>query len=167
MRKLGTVTLTTFVLMLMLSGIARTQEKPWFDFKNCAFCKLYAAEPGLMQHMTHEYHFLTNGFLMFTHVDKEYDTAYQRVQAGMKQVIADMMAGKQVYTCEHCGKLGQFGMAGVYPQQVSTAYGSIMLYTSGDTAMVTKLKDFCKRSMEESAKAVRDTVPPAPPSGLK
>ena len=121
--------------------------------KNCAFCQQIDAQPGLAQHMTNEYHNLSNGYLSITHVDAEYQDAFKKAQAGMGKVVADMQAtGKMPPMCQHCTKYGEFLQAGVQEHSVHTSFGDIYMMMSSDTAMVTKLQAFSARCGEECAK---------------
>ncbi len=122
-------------------------EKPWMDPKNCAFCKLFADQPGLLEHMHTEYYNLQDGIVSVLNIDKGYEPKFEAAQQNMKGVIADLQAGKQVPMCQHCQKIGEFAMKGVKMQDIKTAGGPIIsLYQSSDTAQVKEIQDFGARS---------------------
>lgn len=147
------------IAVVLCSGVMVAQEKPWFDTQNCAFCKLFAAEPGLLDHMTNEYHNISDGMLSITHIDKGYDDAFKRAQSGIGKIVQEMQTGKMpAYVCPHCSMIGQFTMMGVKQEQVNSSYGIITLYQSSDSVMVAKVQDFGKRSAEELAKSKKQST---------
>ncbi len=149
-----TRTLSMSVILLLVGTVTFAQEKPWFDSVNCAFCKLFAAQPGLLDHMTTEYHNISDGLVSVTHIDKGYEDGFKKAQAGIGNVLREMQTtGKMPYSCPHCTMIGEFQMSGVRMEAVNSDYGIINLYTSSDTAMVAKIQDFGKRSAEAQAKA--------------
>lgn len=140
--------LITVAVLFAMSFVASAADEPWFDLKKCAFCKTLADQPGLIDHMKTEYHNLHNGMMSITHIDKEYQPAFVKAQEAMKPVIADLQAGKPVYTCQHCTTLGALMMAGVIPDEIRSGENIMVVYTSNDTAMVTKIQDFGRKSAE-------------------
>ncbi len=149
MKKLVYVAVALAVVMC----IAVAQEKPWFDLKNCAFCKQLDAQPDLIKHMNAEYHNIDGGFMSITLIDKDYQEAYLKAQTGMQKVAEEMSkTGTIPPMCQHCSKYGEFLMSGVRSQMIHSAVGEISLMTSTDTAVVTKLQAFAARSAVELAK---------------
>jgi hypothetical protein len=147
------VVLLLFAPVLMFANNAAAQDKPWFDTQNCAFCKLFAAEPGLLDHMASEYHNIPDGIVSLTHIDTGYEGAFKHAQAGIGPILQEIQkTGKVPYMCPHCQKLGEFTMKGVKQEQVVTNYGIVAIYQSGDSAMVAQLQDFGARAAEELAK---------------
>jgi hypothetical protein len=149
-------TLLSLAAMIMLvcaaMVMAEEAEKPWFDMQNCAFCKEVSAQPGLMDHMRHEYHNVSAGILTVGYVDKEFQDKFKAAQAGMQKVVADLQAGKQVPMCQHCEKIGYFMMKGVKLEEIHSADAEIFLYTSADPATVKELQEFGARCTSEMAK---------------
>ena len=123
-------------------------DAPWFDLEKCGFCKTLADQPGLIDHMTTEYHNLHNGTMSFTHIDSAYQPAFAKAQEAMRPVIMDLQAGKPVYTCPHCTELGALMMAGVIPDQIRSGDYIFVVYTSSDSAMVARLQEFGRKSAE-------------------
>ena len=154
MRRIAMVAVSVMALLTMF---ALGQEKPWFDIKQCAFCQQFGKEPGLLQHMHTEYHNISDGIVSFTHIDTGYEDAFQRAQVGVGSVLKEMRTtGKVPYMCEHCSMLGKFTMAGVRQELVPTNYGSVVIFTSPDSSMVSELQHFGKRSNEELVKFMTD-----------
>lgn len=147
-----TVLITAALLMLALLVVAQEADKPWFDMKNCAFCKEVAAQPGLAEHMHHQYFNIKNGILSITHIDEEYWDEFAGMQAGMQKVVADMQAGKQVEMCQHCAKIGEFYMKGVTVDEIKAAEEIVIVYSSADPEMVKELQAFgemCAAELEK------------------
>lgn len=142
---------TAAIMIVAIAFIATAADEPWFDLKKCAFCKTIADQPGLADHMKTEYHNLHNGTMSITHIDKEYQPAFAKAQESMKPVIADLQAGKPVYTCQHCTTLGTLMMGGVIPDQVKTGDDIIVVYTASDSTMVKKIQDFGQKSADAMA----------------
>lgn len=141
------------IAVAVMFCVAIPQEKPWFDLKNCAFCKEIDAQPDLIKHMNSEYHNIDGGFISITQIDKEYQAAYDKTMEGMKKVATDMgTAGKIPPMCQHCSKYGDFLMAGVHDQYINSAFGHIFLMTSADTAVATRLQAFAARTAQETEK---------------
>jgi hypothetical protein len=140
-------------LVVIAAGLLVAQEeKPWFDMKNCAFCKEIDAQPGLADHMRHDYFNVSNGIMSVSHIDKEYWPVFERAQAGIAKVVEGMQAGQMSPMCQHCTLIGKFHMAGVKFEEFKPDFGIVMLWTSPDTAMVTRLHAFADRNNTEFAK---------------
>lgn len=126
----------------------------WFDMENCTFCKHITAEEGLMEHMRFEYYEHSKGIISITVVDEDYKVAFARVSKEMEAEGEKMMTSKEPppYMCGHCAGYGEFIMAGVMPEVVSTSQGEMTLWISDNPEMVTKLHTFAKRTTEEYEK---------------
>ena len=143
-------TLTGCILILGAATMA-TDAGPWFDPVNCAFCKQFANQPDLFDHMNHEYHQLHNGMMQITHVDTDYQPAFAKAQEGVRTVVLDIQAGKPVTTCRHCTAQGSLFMAGVTPDVIKRGDDYIIIFTSSDTTLVRKIQEFGKNSAEALA----------------
>lgn len=143
--------LALVALVLVAAVMAADQEKPWFDMKNCAFCKELAAQPGLLEHMRHEYHNIHNGIVSVTYIDKDYRDEFAAMHQGMGKVVADMQAGKPVQMCQHCAKIGEFYQKGVRMEEVKSSDAIIVIYSSEDTALIADIQAFGARCTEELA----------------
>lgn len=142
--------LTLAVAAVFALGVNAADE-PWFDLEKCGFCKELAKQPGLLEHMKTEYHNTKTGIVSVTYIDKAYEPAFAKAQEGMKPVIADIMAGKPVDTCKHCSGLGSFYQMGISPDVIKSDKCTIVVYNSTDSAVVTKLQDFAKKTNEALA----------------
>jgi len=141
--------------------IAKAADEPWFDLEKCAFCKEFAKQPGLLEHMKTEYHNTKTGIVSVTYIDKEYEPAFAKAQQGMGPVVADKMAGKPVYSCKHCTTIGEFYQMGIDTESIKSDKCIIVIYSSPDAAVVTKLQDFGKKSNEALAEMYKkkDSAP--------
>jgi hypothetical protein len=101
--------------------------------------------------MNTEYHNLHNGMMSITHIDKEFQPAFAKASEAMRPVVQKIQEGKPVTTCRHCSTLGSLYMAGVMPDQVRKGEDIIVVYTSNDTTMVTKIQEFGKNSADAYA----------------
>ena len=144
----------TAMLMLVCAAMvmAEEAEKPWFDMQNCAFCKEVTAQPGLMDHMRHEYHNVSAGILTVGYVDKEFQDKFKAAQAGMQKVVADLQAGKQVPMCQHCAKIGEFYMKGVTMEEIKSSEAVVIVYSHTDPEAIKDIQAFGARNNEELAK---------------
>jgi hypothetical protein len=120
-------------------------EEPWFDLDKCMFCKAFASEPGLLDHMKTEYHDTKTGIISVTYIDKNYEAAFKKAQAGVGQVVADKVAGKPIVACKHCAGIGEFYTMGL-GETIKSEKCIIVIYSSSDPAVVSKLQDFAKKT---------------------
>lgn len=140
--------------LILMSSISADDkaatEKPWFDMKNCVFCKEITAQPGLFQHMKHEYHSVSNGLVSVLQVEPSHADAFKKAEAGMQAAAGTMSATKMPYMCVHCEKMGAFMMSpNIKMDHVTTNFGSITIYSSQDSATVAMVQAFGTRSNEE------------------
>jgi hypothetical protein len=131
-------------------------EEPWFDFNKCMFCKAFASQPGLLDHMKTEYHDTKTGIISVTYIDKDYEAAFKKAQASIGQVVADKVAGKEVVACKHCASIGDFYAMGLAPEAIKSEKCTIVIYSSQDPAVVTKLQDFAKKTNEAFAELAKN-----------
>ena len=93
----GALAIVVFVLVF---SPAMAQDKPWFDVKNCDFCKQFGKDPELLKNMIWEYHDISNGLMIITAVKPELKASYLAAQEGMEKVAQDMAQGKTVTYAE-------------------------------------------------------------------
>jgi hypothetical protein len=144
-----------FLTVTAFAFTAAAADEPWFDLEKCAFCKEIAKQPGLLDHMKTEYHDTKTGVLSVTYIDKDYEAAFANAQKGIGQVVADKMAGKAVVACKHCTAIGEFYGMGIMPESIKSEKCIIIIYSSPDAAVVTKLQDFGKKSNEAIAERAK------------
>lgn len=151
MRRYGMILFVLAGLAATLA-LAQTAEKPWFDMENCAFCKEIAKQPGLMEHMSHEYHNISTGIVSVSYIDGDYKGAFKKAQEGMMAVAQNMKPGQMPAMCQHCSMIGEFMMKGVKMDEVQSKDCIIFIYSSTDSATVAQIQEFGRRSAEEGAK---------------
>jgi hypothetical protein len=149
MRKIITLVVSA---LLVLFATAVGEEKPWFDMEKCEFCKAFAAEKGLFEHMATEYHVVSNGAVSVTHLGPEFKEAFGRAQAQVVKVVQGMQKGVMPVMCTHCETMGTLFQAGCKQEAVTSRDCIIMIYSSTDTAMIAKIQDFGRKSADALAK---------------
>ncbi len=145
------VILLTICLILLGVIAMATDPEPWFDTQKCEFCKAFAAQPGLLEHMHHQYYNLHNGLMSVSHIDHDFQPAFANAQGALKGVVKDLQAGKQVAMCRHCSTLGSFYGMGVMPDEIKAGDEIYVVYTSTDTSVVRQLQEFGKNSADALA----------------
>ncbi len=110
--------LILFLTLTALTLTAAAADEPWFDLEKCGFCKEIAKQPGLLEHMKTEYHDTKTGIISVTYIEKDYEGAFAKAQTGIRQVVADKMAGKPVVACKHCAAIGEFYGMGIMPESI-------------------------------------------------
>lgn len=145
-------------LIALLCTAAPAGDLPWFDMEKCTFCKHLTAEEGLIEHMVFEYYNHSKGIISIIVVDKDYQDVFARVSNEMEATSEKIFASKESppYMCGHCVSYGEFVMAGVTPEIVSTSQGEMTLWITDNPEMVARLHAFAKRSTEEFAKMCAD-----------
>ena len=151
MRPILTLFLTATVLALNAAAV----DEPWVDLEKCQFCKAFASQPGLLDHMKTEYHDTKTGILSVTYLDKDYEAAFAKAQDGVRQVVADKMAGKPVVACKHCTAIGEFYGMGITSETIKSEKCIIVIYSSPESTAVAKLQDFGKKSNEAFAEMAK------------
>lgn len=146
------VKLVALMALLLAVAAMAADEKPWLDGEKCAFCKEVMAQPGLAEHMHHEYHNIARGIVSVSYIDEGYWDEFDASQAGMQKVIASLQSGEMPQMCQHCTLIGKFAMSGVKMEEIRSEHAVIVVYQSSDTAMVAELQQFGKRTSEEFAK---------------
>ncbi len=147
----------SFILMLVAVLIAVTtitiaQEKPWYDMKNCAFCKTLLKDPQLLQNMTFEHHDISNGLLSLTVVKPEFHDSYMAAEHEMEKLAAEVASGNtNISMCGSCEYYGKLVMAGAKFEHISTCAGEILLITSDKPEVLEMIRYYGKRSLDEMA----------------
>ena len=149
---LAGVTMLALVAMVAAVIAGDEAEQPWFDLDNCGMCKPMASEEGLMEHMDWEHHLISNGWMTVTTVAPEYMEAFERAHTGMGAVAEKMGRGAEVHLCGFCQSYMGLAMAGANIEDVKTSAGYIGLVTSSDPAVVARIQDHAKRTMDEYQK---------------
>jgi hypothetical protein len=143
-----------FLTVTVFAFTATAADEPWLDLEKCGFCKAFASQPGLLEHMKTEYHDTKTGIISVTYIDKDYEAAFAKAQDGVRQVVADQMAGKPVVACKHCTTIGEFYMMGI-TETIKSEKCIIVIYSSTDSTAVAKLQDFGKKTNEAFAEMAK------------
>lgn len=137
----------------------KTAEKPWYDMQNCVFCKELTAQPGLMEHMKHDYHNVSTGTISVLQVDASHMDAFKKAMVGMQSVAGKMEQGKMPYMCQHCEMMGSLMMnSNIKIDQIETNFGSLTVYATQDSATMAMLHEFATRSNEEGKKMMAEMM---------
>jgi hypothetical protein len=146
-----TLALVCAVAVPVLAGPAT--EKPWFDMQNCPLCKALTAETGLMENISLDTYATATGCVGVCTVDPKFKDAYMRANTKMMATMKDLEAGKDVGPlCGYCTSYGTLVKAGAKSEMFTTPTGDVMLLTSTDPAMITKIHAHADRTITEMKK---------------
>jgi len=140
-----------FVALVAVFAVAQ-DEGPWFDMKNCGFCKEISNQSGLMEHMHTDYQNISNGIVSVTTIDDGYWEKYEAAEKGMEKVADGFQKGEIPQMCNHCMKMGMFFMSGVKVESIKSGHTVVMIYQSSDSTQIAELQAFGKKNLEEYAK---------------
>ncbi len=129
-------------------------ESGWFDFENCAFCKNLVEDPDLLMHATWESHAIKNGMMNIMTVEPASAASLAKAEKKMNDLGMKMQSGEVnpmgVKMCQSCQTTGMLIMSGVDIERVEGNAATVMLMTSDDAEVVTKLQDLAKRNTEDN-----------------
>jgi hypothetical protein len=144
--------LTAVAIMAVCSmAVAVEQEKPWYDMKNCEFCKPWST-PEMMKNVTWEQLETANGVLTVTLFPESFRPNYKAASNQMQALSMKAAAGEKVKTCGSCETMGSFFMRGVKMEELFMKSGVAMLMTSSDSILVADMHKWAKRNAEEEKK---------------
>lgn len=132
--------------------VAQDAEKPWMDPVNCVFCKEVVAQPGLKDHMRHEYHPIHNGLVSISYIDKEYWDEFGAAQQAMMKIAGNMNPANMPPMCQHCSKIGEFYMKGVKMEEIKSEQAIVVVYSHSDSTVVKDIQAWGARTTEEMKK---------------
>lgn len=150
-----------FVMIAVIGAVAEDMKADmggpkWFDMEDCEFCKHLMDDPHLMEHMTWEWHDISNGAMSIATVEPEYRESYMKAMGAMETLAKEMETGKrnpmEVKMCGQCQAYGMLVMGGAKAEYVQSAAADVSLITSNDEAMVKKIHDYAERNRTELAK---------------
>ena len=149
----------SLLVLCQFAGMSMAQEKDekWMDLENCDFCKQFAAQKELMQHMQWETHIIENGFLSIYVIPDEYKPAMKEMEEGMDKTVMKIQQGEQVTMCPHCQAYGEFMMSGCKMEELDTVGGQISMVTSSDPDMIAKLHAHARKT-QEANKAIQKAM---------
>ena len=139
-------------VLLLLTSVALAGDAPWFDMKNCGFCKHLMDDPELLHHCTWENHKIDNGALIVTTVEDEFLPSFEKAMAAMEETGKKMEAGEMVPMCGMCQAMGAMFMKGAKYQSINTQHGNVALFTSDNPELITEIHAYVDRTNDEMAK---------------
>ncbi len=138
-----------FCLALLVAvGFTNGGEKAWFDIENCAMCKNFAAQEGLMDNVDWETHKISNGMLTVTKIASGYEEKFQKAAMAMQATATELQSGEQMHLCGFCTSYGELMMAGVSSDTIESEIGVIQLVTSNDKAVVKKIHEHAQHTID-------------------
>jgi len=153
--KKALIILALGLLVFSVVSMAQDQpkEKPWFDMKNCDFCKNLVVDSMLMLNMVWEHHDISNGLMIVTLVKPEYMASYKKAVDAMMKLGQEMAQGKKdVKTCGFCDAYGTLTMSGAKVETINGDWGDITLITSDKPELQKSIKEFGQKCRDELAK---------------
>lgn len=152
MRSRRIVFLILGAALIMALAVVAEEDGPWFDMANCELCKHMMDDPELINHATWEHHNISNGVINITTVDKEYLDSYHAAYKAVEKTAERVMKGENVQMCGMCREYGMLMQAGAKVEYVRTERGDVMLMTSDNPEMVTKIQAWAKHNVDEMLK---------------
>lgn len=142
------------LLVLMVASPLLAQqhssEMPWFDMKNCAFCKNMAAMEDHMAEMACDTHKIENGMMMVSFVPENLRDEMRKADQAMVETAKRMEAGERLAMCGFCQQIGMLMSKGAKMQKFVGEHGQVTLFTSGDPEVVKTIHSFADRVIEET-----------------
>ncbi len=140
-------------LVIAASAVAGKTLKGWFDYDHCAYCREWAAQPGLVAHSHDEAHEISDGIVWVTTIDNGYEDAFATALAAEDKVAADLGAGKDLPLCQYCATIGELGKKGVRIEAIPCRNALVTIYTSTDTSLVWQIREFGSTGVAKIAQA--------------
>jgi cytochrome c553 len=125
-------------------------EIPWFDMKQCAFCKNMAPLESRMAEISCDTHKVDNGMIMVSFVPEDLKDDMEQSHEKMMETAKQLESGKQLAMCGFCHQIGMLMSQGVKMQRLAGDHGEITLFTSEDPEMVKKIHEFADRTIRET-----------------
>ncbi len=143
------------VVLLFAALLYAADEKPWFDMKNCEFCKNLLDDPKLLDNMTWKIYDISDGILTVSTVKPEYQKSYDKASKAMETIGMKMMSGEinpmDVKMCGSCEYYGKLMMMGAKMETIKTDNGDITLMRSDKPELVKMIQEYGHRSNEAMA----------------
>jgi hypothetical protein len=142
---------TTLALVLVAVSICVAQEKPWYDTKNCEFCKPWMT-PEMMKNVTWEQHPIASGVMTMAYFPETFIGTYKKASAQMGELSTKATTGQKVQMCGSCEAMGMFFMRGANMEEVPLKKGVAQLMTSNDSTVVADMHKWAQRNADEEKK---------------
>lgn len=148
--KRKTLVIVSIVMAACFVAIG-AEEKPWYDMKNCEFCKPWSI-PEMTKNCVYDQVETANGVLMLVQFPESFRPKYQAASAEMDALSKKAATGAPVKMCGSCEAMGSLIMKGMKMEELPTKFGVAMLLTSNDTALVADIHKWARRNAEEEQK---------------
>jgi len=139
------------IMAVSLIAVAVAQEKPWYDMKNCEFCKPWST-PVMMKNCTWDQREISNGVMTVGLFPESLRETYKKASAQMDALGKRAAAGEKIQMCGSCETMGSFFMRGAKMEEVATKSGAVQLLTASDSTLVGDMHKWAKRNAEEQKK---------------
>ncbi|MBU0741255.1 hypothetical protein KKG45_03915 [bacterium] len=147
-----TLSMTTFLaVVLLLAGVSLAAED-WFDLENCGMCKNLTEDSELFANMTWDNQLFANGLVEVNTVPAAYEERFQKLMARMQAVAARLQAGEQMPLCAMCRSYGALMMAGADMDYFTSGDTHISIISSKDPDVVKMIRTHGQRTIDEYAK---------------
>jgi len=146
-----TLTVLAMLIAVPTAFLFASDSDSWFDMENCAFCKNFIKDPGLLKNMTWENYNISNGIVSLTTVSDDYKDSYKAAMVQMGEVEKQLQTGAKLQTCNMCREMGDIYIKGAKCDYVETKHGMVSIMTASDPVLVTRLQAWSKRNTEELA----------------
>ena len=133
------------VMTVALIAVAVAQEKPWYDMKNCEFCKPWST-PEMMKNMTSDQVECASGVMTVISFPESFRSNYKAASAQMDALGKRAATGEKIQMCGSCETMGSFFMRGAKMEEIPTKTGVVQLLTANDSSLVADIHKWAKRN---------------------
>mgnify|MGYP001271584551 CR=1 FL=1 len=139
------------IMAVTLVAVAGAQEKPWYDMKNCEFCKPWST-PEMMKNLKADQLEISNGVMTLFIFPESFRESYKKASAQMDAISKRAATGEKIQMCGSCEAMGSFFMRGAKMEEVPTKSGVVLMMTASDSSLVADMHKWAKRNAEEEKK---------------
>jgi hypothetical protein len=139
------------IMAVTFIAVAVAQDKPWYDMKNCEFCKPWST-PEMMKNMTYDHVECASGVMTIVTFPESFRPSYKAASAQMDVISKKAATGAKVQMCGSCETMGSFFMRGAKMEEIPTKSGMVILMTASDSTLVGDIHKWAKRNVEEEKK---------------
>ncbi len=145
------VVIAVAIMAVASIAVAADQARPWYDMKNCEFCKPWST-PEMVKSCSWDQHPISNGVVTLGLFPENMREAYKKASAQMDALGKRAAAGEKIQMCLSCETMGSFFMRGAKMEEIPTKSGALMLLTSSDSTLVAAMHTWAKRNADEQKK---------------
>jgi hypothetical protein len=139
------------IMAVALVVVAVAQEKPWYDMKNCEFCKPWST-PEMKKNMTFDQVECASGVLTVISFPESFRPNYKAASAQMDAISKKAATGEKIQMCGSCMAMGSFFMRGAKMEEIPTKSGVVLLMTASDSTLVGDMHKWAQRNADEEKK---------------